>query len=215
MLLVNSDLTLADDAIGRLESALQAWPNAGIAGPVVLVRSDPDRVESMGIHFSGGTGRTRHYGFGAHVAETRPDVREVDGVSGCAMLIRRVVFDHIGLLAEEYFFSFEDLDFCLRARAAGLATLCVGAAHAYHEGGRSIGARSPRRLYFATRNHLLMAARVAPAPSRARALLRGGVIVGLGLAHAVLRADAPAAAGVASVVRGAWHHLRGRYGGDG
>jgi hypothetical protein len=38
--------------------------------------------------------------------------------------------------------------------------------------------------------------------------------VGRGLVHAVLRADAPALAGVASVMRGAWHHLRGRYGSD-
>ena len=214
VILVNSDLTFAGDAIDRLESALQARPGAGIAGPLVLVRSDPDRVESMGIHFSPGTGRTRHHGFGARAAEAPAEPREVDGVSGCAMLIRREVFERIGLLAEEYFFSFEDLDFCLRARAAGLVTLCVGAARAYHEGGRSIGARSARRLYFATRNHLLMAGRVAPAPSRRHALLRGGVIVGLGLVHAVLRADAPPVAGVASVVRGAWHHLRGRYGSD-
>ena len=214
MLLVNSDLTLAEDAIGCLESALEARPGAGIAGPLVLVQSDPDRVESMGIRFSAATGRTRHHGFGARAAEAPAEPREVDGVSGCAMLIRREVFERIGLLAEEYFFSFEDLDFCLRARAAGLATLCVGAARAYHAGGRTIGARSARRQYFATRNHLLMAGRVAPAPSRARAVLRAGVIVARGLVHAVTKADAPAVAGVASVVRGAWHHLRGRYGGD-
>ena len=214
VLLVNSDLTLAEETIGHLEAALEARPSVGIAGPLVLVRSDPDRVESMGIHFSAATGRTRHHGFGARASAAPPEPREVDGVSGCAMLIRREVFEQIGLLAEEYFFSFEDLDFCLRARAAGQATLCVGGARAYHEGGRSIGARSARRLYFATRNHLLMARRVAPAPSRAHAVLRGAVIVGLGLVHALAKSDAPAAAGVASVVRGAWHHLRGRYGGD-
>ena len=58
MLLVNSDLILAPDAIGHLEAALRTHPAAGIAGPAVLVRSDPARVESMGIHFSAATGRT-------------------------------------------------------------------------------------------------------------------------------------------------------------
>jgi len=216
VLLVNSDLIVAADAIGHLEAALRAHSTAGIAGPAVMVGSDPDRVESLGIRFSAATGRTRHHGFGCRAGEiAQAEVREVDGVSGCAMLIRREVFDRIGLLAEEYFFSFEDLDFCLRARSAGFATVCVGAARAYHAGGRSIGARSARRLYFATRNHLLLAQRLAPAPSRWKAALRGGWIVALGLAHAVMRADAPAPAGVASVVRGAWHHLRGRYGSDG
>ena len=37
----------------------------------------------------------------------------VDGVSGCLMLVKREVFEAIGLLDEDYFFSFEDLDFCL------------------------------------------------------------------------------------------------------
>jgi len=215
VLLVNSDLILAPDAIGRLEAALDGYHGAGIAGPLVLVRSDPERVESMGIRFQRATGRTRHHGFGTRAADASRAAREVDGVSGCAMLIRREVFERIGLLSEEYFFSFEDLEFCLRARGAGLTTICVGDARAYHEGGLSIGARSARRLYFATRNHLLMTARVAPAPSRARAIVRGGWIVALALAHAVLRADAPMPRGVASVVRGAWHHLRGRYGADG
>jgi len=76
-----------------------------------------------------------------------PD-RLVDGVSGCAMLIRGSVFESIGLFDEDYFYSFEDLDFCLKARRAGFATVVAGAATAYHEGGHSIGANSPRRLYF-------------------------------------------------------------------
>jgi hypothetical protein len=45
-------------------------------------------------------------------------------------------------------------------------------------------------------------------------VLRGAVIVGLGLVHALAKSDAPAVAGVANGVRGAWHHQCGRYGGD-
>jgi N-acetylglucosaminyl-diphospho-decaprenol L-rhamnosyltransferase len=56
----------------------------------------------------------RHRGFGDRLHGTQP-ATPVDGISGCCLLIRRAVFDAIGLLDEEYFFSFEDLDFCLKA----------------------------------------------------------------------------------------------------
>jgi len=45
--------------------------------------------------------------------------REIDYISGCAMMIKRRVFEKIGLFDERYFLYFEDADFCLRAKKAG------------------------------------------------------------------------------------------------
>ena len=59
---------------------------------------------------------------GAEYVAGQPGSRVVDGVEGCAMLIAREVFAAAGLFVEDYFFSFEDLDFCLRARNAGYAS---------------------------------------------------------------------------------------------
>ena len=213
VLLVNSDVTLDPDCTGHMERALRHDDALGIAGPSVLARSDPSMVASLGITFSENTCRMLHIGFGqqfdaAHV----PTVREVDGVSGCAMLIKREVLQRIGLLSEEYFFSFEDLDLCLRAHKAGFQTICVGPAVAYHEGGRSIGKRSPRRIYFATRNHMLMAARVIDSPVPPMAMARNGFITGLNLAHVLLTADTPRKEGLEAMAQGIWHHMWKRYG---
>jgi len=52
-------------------------------------------------------------------AMTPPGWREIDYISGCAMMIRRGVFEKIGLFDERYFLYFEDADFCLRAKKAG------------------------------------------------------------------------------------------------
>ena len=49
---------------------------------------------------------------------------------------------------------------------AGFVTVLDGSAVAYHEGGRSIGPDTPLRLYFAARNHLLLASRTVPDPVR-------------------------------------------------
>lgn len=212
VLLVNSDVTLHPDCVGRLEEALLRNRRWGVAGPRVLARSAPHIIASLGIRFSPTTGRMRHLGFGQDVGgRTVPSYREVDGVSGCAMLIRGEVLDQIGLLSEDYFFSFEDLDYCLRAREVGFRTVCVGGAAAFHEGGRSIGKRSPRRIYFATRNHLLLMRSVTRSLPPLH-LVRSGFILGLNLAHVLLTADTPRLEGLAAMCKGVWHHLFRRYG---
>lgn len=211
VLLVNSDAVLAPDAIERLTAAMNADPQIGIAAPVLLSREEPDHVSSAGLSFSERTGRMRHRGAGRRLGALDPvPVKIVDAVSGCAMLIRRVVFERAGLLDEDYFFSFEDLEFCLRARRAGFLTACVQDALAYHEGGRTIGRRSARRVYFATRNHL----RLAAATGAAGRPLRTAIVLGLNAAYVLVSPEAPLAGGAAALVRGAWHHFTGRYGPD-
>jgi GT2 family glycosyltransferase len=212
VLLVNSDAVLAPAAIAQLVAALNADSSIGIAGPVLLSREEPDQIASAGIAFSTRSGRMRHRGAGRRLASLAPGrVHFVDAVSGCVMLISRGAIERADLLDEEYFFSFEDVEFCLRVRDAGLRTACVQEAIAYHEGGRTIGRRSARRVYFATRNHLRLAMQTGSAAGRP---LRAGLVIGLNAAYVVVSPEAPLLRGVAALVRGAWHHFSGRYGPD-
>ena len=215
VLLVNSDVVVPPDCLARLEQSFDAAPRAGIAGPVVLARSEPDRVASLGMSYAPASGRMRHRAFGDRFGELElPAVRAVDGVSGCLMLVKREVFEAVGLLDEDYFFSFEDLDFCLRARRAGFATVLAGSAAVYHEGGRSMGANVPRRLYFAARNHLLLAWRNDPAAGRLASVRRGCSIVLLNLAHALRSKGGSLFARLGAVVRGTRDYAAGRLGAD-
>jgi GT2 family glycosyltransferase/glycosyltransferase involved in cell wall biosynthesis len=216
VLLVNSDVVVPPDCVERLEHSIESTPGAGIAGPLVVARSDPDFVASTGMSYHPSSGRMRHDGFGGRADRTRrPAAGIVDGVSGCLMLVTREVFDAIGPLEEDYFFSFEDLDFCLRARRAGFSTVLAGMATVHHEGGRSIGARSPRRLYFAARGHLLLARRAGPHGGPLGSIWRTGAIVALNVAHAVRSSGAPLPVRLAAVARGVRDYFAGRFGPDG
>ncbi len=211
VLLVNSDAVLAPDALERLLARMDADPSIGVAAPLLLSREDPGMVASAGICYSRRTGRMRQRGAGQHVSALASEAPAIAALSGCVLLIRRDALTRVGLLDEAFFFSFEDIEFCLRAAASGFQSVCVEEAVAYHEGGRTIGRRSARRVYFATRNHLRLHNRAAP---RGWRTLGSAAIVALNAAYVVRASDAPLVRGLAAVARGTWHHVRRRYGPD-
>ena len=55
------------------------------------------------------------------------------------MIVRREVFESIGLLDEGYFLYFEETDFCLRARVAGYRNVWTPFAEMYHHESASRG----------------------------------------------------------------------------
>ena len=203
VLLVNSDVIVPPDCVALLMDAMRRQPRPGIVGPIVRSRVWPDRVLSAGIDYDVATGRMRNRLGVAHE-------REVAAVSGCAMLVHRCVFEGIGLLPEEYFFSFEDIAFCQQARAAGFDVGLEPRATVYHEGSGTMGT-SPRRLYYAARNHLRLGAQT-PAHSAWHRLRRQYAIAGYNLAHAVGARGGVLPTRLAAVTRGIADHLRGRSG---
>lgn len=72
--------------------------------------------------------------------------RQVDWISGCCMLIRREVFDRVGLLDEGFFMFSEDVDFCFRAKKAGWNVLYFPEAEVVHYIGSSKGKVKPRLI---------------------------------------------------------------------
>jgi GT2 family glycosyltransferase len=215
VLLVNSDVVVPPDCVGHLERGLETEPGSGIAGPVVLSRSNPDQIASLGMSYALRSGRMRHRGYGEPAGSLNlPPHLKVDAVGGCLILVAREVFDTVGLFDEDYFFTFEDLDFCLRASTAGFSTVLVASARVYHEGSRSIGAHSPSRLYYAARNHLLVAARTDPSRGRLARLWRASSIIGLNLAHAATTGSGPLPVRLGAVIRGTRDYLQKKTGAE-
>ncbi len=70
----------------------------------------------------------------------------VDWVSGASMLIRRAVLEQIGLLDENFFLYYEDVDFCLRAQQAGWETWYAPSSRVQHVIGASSGLTTAQRV---------------------------------------------------------------------
>lgn len=63
----------------------------------------------------------------------------IDWVAGASMMVRREVFEAIGLLDEGYFLYFEETDFCLRAQRAGWPCWYAPRSRVAHLVGKSSG----------------------------------------------------------------------------
>lgn len=66
---------------------------------------------------------------------------EICYVIGACQLIRREVFDKIGLLDESIFYGPEDADFCIRARSAGYKTVYLPSVRILHHWRRATSRR--------------------------------------------------------------------------
>jgi GT2 family glycosyltransferase len=80
----------------------------------------------------------------------QPEPFQGDWLSGCSLLIRREVFEDIGLMDEDYFLYFEESDFCLQAQRKGWELWYTPGGRIYHEAGSSTGIwaqdeKAPRR----------------------------------------------------------------------
>jgi GT2 family glycosyltransferase/glycosyltransferase involved in cell wall biosynthesis len=205
LLLLNNDAVLEPGALRRLAEALEDPWLAAVA-PIVLREVD-GRVESRGARFDARSGRQRLAGHGARF-EPREGRVAAESLSGAAWMLSRAALDRVGPLDEGYFHSFEDVDWCARARAAGFGLAVVLGARARHAGGRTLGAASPDRLYYATRNHLRAVERLRPLEGPARAL-RSARVVLLNVAHALRQGDVPRLAAAAAVLVGTRDFYRG------
>jgi hypothetical protein len=70
---------------------------------------------------------------------------EPDFLTGCAMLIKRKVFDKIGLLDPIYFAYYEDVDFSFKARKAGYTIKVIPESIIWHKKSASAGIRGSIR----------------------------------------------------------------------
>jgi hypothetical protein len=155
VLLLNNDTVLAPDAVRHLGAALASVPDAGIAGPRLVHADRPSRTLSAG---------ERHVLALLCVPRTllrhRRAAREpytVSGVMGCALLVTRACFAAVGGFAREIEVYYEDVDFCLAARAGGFRIVVAPSAVVAHAGMRGFAAGlTPWAAFLKARNPWLL-----------------------------------------------------------
>lgn len=154
ILLLNNDARLEPDALSEFANGFDALPNLAIAGgqlhypdgrlqsafaplptvveevlPLVLLKLlFPDR-------------------FRRKTLDDRPIA--VECVLGACLCVRNSMLPTLGLLDEDYFFFFEEIDWCRRARQVGAEVYYLPNARAIHQGGHTANRfRGPARVEY-------------------------------------------------------------------
>lgn len=152
--ILNNDTIVHPDAVSELLRAAEHQPRVGILGPKIYYIDNPQVIWYAGARQRWGVLAATDTGRGKVDWGQFNTVREVDFVFGAAMFVRRTVFEKIGLFDEHFFLYLEDLDFCLRARAAGFSLLFVPQALVWHKGSASLAHNPSMRRYYLVKSTL-------------------------------------------------------------
>jgi GT2 family glycosyltransferase len=148
VLLLNSDTVVLDNAIAKTVSFADHHKDTAVVGCRVL---NPDgstqqtcfMFPSMLNMFLSSTylyklfSNNSFFGRERMACWKRNDVREVDVVTGCFMLVKQDVIMKVGVLDERFFMYGEETDWCYRCKQAGWKTLFTPSAEIIHLGGES------------------------------------------------------------------------------
>jgi len=192
VLLLNNDVRVRPGAMAAARAVLEADPRVAAVGPKVLAREDPRRLWLAWGRVTWRQSLVALCGADALDGPAWGTQRDVEWIAGCAMWLRAGALARVGLLDEAFFAYHEEVDWCTRARRAGLRVVYCPEAVVSHTGrGTSGGERSVRiRTYFAARNTILFARKHASAAEWLKLASFLGVSLPLQLLWHLPRGDA-------------------------
>lgn len=169
--LLNNDTVVEPEAMSALAERLRESEGAGLCGSTLLFYQRPERIQALG-----GGWYCKWLGLAWHLgmlrnwrgsADRDRIERRLHYPVGASLMVRRKFLDEVGLLSEDYFLYFEELDWVLRA-AGRFSVVYAPRSVVYHKVGGSLGTssnparKSPACDYWNARNRLFFTRRWFP-----------------------------------------------------
>ncbi|MBN1504072.1 MAG: glycosyltransferase family 2 protein [Candidatus Eisenbacteria bacterium] len=160
--LFNNDAVVDERAVERLVAAMEESSEVGMAGPKIFYFSRKNVIWSAGGEVDFWRGMTRHRGIRKEDSPAFSSPRDVDYLTGCALMATRELVQRVGMLDTSYRMYGEDADWCLRARKGGYRVAYVPEALAWHKVSLSSGGEfSPTKVYNKTVSNVRLFSRHA------------------------------------------------------
>ncbi len=148
VLLLNSDTVVLDNAIAKTAAFADSHPEAAVVGCRVL---NPDRtLQPTCFMFPSILNmllsstylyklfpKNKFFGRERMTWWNRNDIKEVDVVTGCFMLIRQKAIQQVGTMDEQFFMYGEETDWCYHFKQAGWKVMFTPVCEIIHLGGQS------------------------------------------------------------------------------
>lgn len=157
----DTEKLLFQPLIDRLESS----DKIGMVCPKIRFAWDDAPIQFAGYTpLTTYTLRNRSIGFGEQDQGQYNLPHSTPYAHGAAMMTKREVIDKAGMMPEEFFLYYEELDWSMMIRRAGYEIWYEPASTIFHKESMSTGKNSPLRTYYITRNRLRFVQRNVNSP---------------------------------------------------
>jgi hypothetical protein len=163
--ILNNDTLVDPQALSFLVQKMESEPGAGICGSKLLYYHRPDEIES-----AGGSRYEKSRAWTYHLESGEPASKQLNEddisgkmsyVDGASMLVTRNFLNQIGLMSEDYFLYYEELDWAIRSRNHFTMTFSENSI-VYHKHGATVIPGSIIAAYFLCRNRVLITKKYFP-----------------------------------------------------
>jgi GT2 family glycosyltransferase len=162
--LVNNDTEFTPGLTEALVNTLDTDATIGIISPKIKYHQFPDTLQYVGF-----TPMNYYTCANKCLGQFEKDNGQYDNLSaptgfchGAAMMLRREAIDNAGLMTENFFLYYEEMDWNEHIKRAGYQAWVNTNALIYHKESVSVGQGSPLKEYFMNRNRILFIRRNAP-----------------------------------------------------
>jgi len=202
--LLNNDTLVAPDSLSALVQRAECDGAVGAVGSKIRYAADPDRLWYAGGEFTR-YGWTRHRGFN-EIDRGQFDTAGPTGfVTGCSMLVPTAVVRDVGLMDEDYFLYWEEVDWNARIARSGRCLVYEPRSIVWHKVGASTGGEaSPLKSRYEGRNRVRFYRVQRPALA--------AYVVATSLAQSLWAAILGRPRIGAAIARGVWDGIVGRKG---
>lgn len=133
--LLNNDTTIEKNTIFELVNYMEKNINIGIGGSCLKFYYDRKKIQGYGGRYNKFSGKSKHI-----INEN--EINKIDYIIGASLIVSKDFVKNVGLMNEEYFLYYEELDWSIRAKKKGYDIGCAINSIVYHKEGASIGSGS-------------------------------------------------------------------------
>jgi len=163
--ILNNDTEVEPDSLYYMVQRCELDSRIGICGSRLIYYYDRNRLQGLGGIFNSWFCTSYHYAenLSSYRKFNDDDVaNNIDYVIGASMLLKRQLLEEIGLLCEDYFLYYEEIDLALRAKNKFNLAVASDAVVFHKEGGSTSGGKSDLADFCYIKNKLLIAKKFYP-----------------------------------------------------
>lgn len=154
LMCLDNDAEVTKEAVRSLHEFLMKNPRVGMAGSKVYHKHAPEYVQQMGLnlHFETCSAETLY----ADMLDNRdiPEVVYCDTVAACSLMMPVKVVRKVGMMPEDNFIYWDDMEWGYLVGKAGYQVAACGASKVYHEMSANVRRENTFSTYYLWRNRL-------------------------------------------------------------